>query len=317
MEVTSKIYVDIACPTPPEVVAAKQNDNDSRVILATLYDAGKPYVIPAGAAATFRASKPDGTGVFYDADVLTNGVVRIVLKEPVLAVAGQVNAEINLYNAQAQRLTSFTFNINVQESALCDEVIESSNYFDALTQTAAEILASRTGAADTFVTAPEDWQGAAAPYTLDVTVPGMTASKSLVVGLSPDASSAEYHACLTAGIMVTGQAVDKITLTAFMEKPNIPIHILIMERPVSQTGIDTTAVIPVAWSGAEPPYEQTISIPGMKGTEIVGLAETVTLAQYEAASAGQFIATGAPDELTIKAMGVKPTIEIPIRIKGD
>ena len=143
MQIIKPITVDLQKPNAPLIVNAKQNDKATRYIYATLIDGSSPYTIDASAVAEFRAKKPDGTGAFYDATISGN-IVQCELKEQVLTVAGDVKAEINLYTATGSKLTSFAFTVKVEESVLEDATIVSSDYFNALTETTAEILRTAT-----------------------------------------------------------------------------------------------------------------------------------------------------------------------------
>ena len=74
----------------------------------------------------------------------------------------------------------------------------------------------------------DSWSGAG-PYTQDVVVTGMTADGIASVGLDMDATSAEITAAQGASLLVTAQAADEITVSAFGTEPavDIPIQIVI------------------------------------------------------------------------------------------
>jgi hypothetical protein len=71
------------------------------------------------------------------------------------------------------------------------------------------------------------------------------------------------------------------------------------------------------WTGSEAPYTQTVSISGLPANAkgLIGLADTATAAQREAARDAMLIKTAqAAGSVTITADGDKPTINIPIVI---
>ena len=142
MKVTSSITVDVAKPYFPVVVRAKQLDN-ARYINITLTDNGLPFTIPDGTSATFRGLCPNGRSFFYDALIVDNNI-EVQLIEAALSVAGQVKAEVNLYNVNAEKLTTFGFIIDVEEASVSDQVIEQSDYFTALTNLVNKAIASNT-----------------------------------------------------------------------------------------------------------------------------------------------------------------------------
>ena len=142
MKVTSSITVDVAKPDFPVVVKAKQLDN-ARYINITLTDNGLPFTIPDGTSATFRGLCPNGHSFFYDA-LIVNNIIEVQLIEAALSVAGRVKAEVNLYNVNVEKLTSFSFIIDVEEASVSDQVIEQSDYFTALTDLVSKAIASNT-----------------------------------------------------------------------------------------------------------------------------------------------------------------------------
>ena len=142
MKVTSSITVDVAKPYFPVVVRAKQLDN-ARYINITLTDNGLPFTIPDGTSATFRGLCPNGHSFFYDALIVNNNI-EVQLIEAALSVAGQVKTEVNLYNVNAEKLTTFGFVIDVEAASVSDQVIEQSDYFTALTNLVSKAIASNT-----------------------------------------------------------------------------------------------------------------------------------------------------------------------------
>lgn len=74
------------------------------------------------------------------------------------------------------------------------------------------------------------------------------------------------------------------------------------------------------WSGTKAPYVQTVTVSGVTASDngIVGLANSVTDEQYQAAISGLLIKTAqAANSLTIKAYGVKPEVDIPILVSVE
>ena len=142
MKVTNSITVDVAKPDFPVVVRAKQLDN-ARYINITLTDNGLPFTIPDGTSAIFRGLCPNGHSFFYDA-LIVNNIIEVQLIEAALSVAGRVKAEVNLYNVNAEKLTTFGFIIDVESASVSDQVIEQSDYFTALTNLVSKAIASNT-----------------------------------------------------------------------------------------------------------------------------------------------------------------------------
>lgn len=153
MNAITEIAVDLLRPGMPVIVHAKQNDSATRYIYATLTQNGAPYEIPAGTIGTMRVRKPDGTACFYDstetaqAVSISGNVVQCLLVDQALTAAGKAECEVNLYNSEGEKLTSFTFALFIQASVLDDAEIVSSSYYNILTQKIAEAQQAASAAA--------------------------------------------------------------------------------------------------------------------------------------------------------------------------
>lgn len=141
MQVTKSIKIDLVEKGVQPIIYAKQNDSQTRFIAASLFANGQPFSVPDGVVAMFRAGKPDGTACFYDSNetgtpaiTIEGNLVTVELAEQVLTAPGNVQAEINFYTAGGEKLTSFSFAIQVEKSVLTDQEIVSSNYYNVLTE---------------------------------------------------------------------------------------------------------------------------------------------------------------------------------------
>lgn len=150
MQVTKSIKIDLVEKGVQPIVYAKQNDSQTRFIAASLFANGQPFSAPDGVIAMFRAGKPDGTACFYDSNetgtpaiTIDGNLVTVELAEQVLTAPGNVQAEINFYTAGGEKLTSFSFTIQVEKSVLTDQEIVSSDYYNVLT---AQIKAAQDAA---------------------------------------------------------------------------------------------------------------------------------------------------------------------------
>ena len=150
MQVTKSIKIDLVEKGVQPIVYAKQNDSQTRFIAASLFANGHPFSVPDGVIAMFRVGKPDGTACFYDSNetgtpaiTIEGNLVTVELAEQVLTAPGNVQAEINFYTAGGEKLTSFSFAIQVEKSVLTDQEIVSSDYYNVLT---AQIKAAQDAA---------------------------------------------------------------------------------------------------------------------------------------------------------------------------
>ena len=147
MKVTSQITVDLLHPNVATLVYAKQADQQSRFISATLLEGSQPWTPPTGALIAVRYRKPDGTIGWYDttenkakAVTMSGNVATIQLAAQALTVSGDVYIELEFYTQSAEKLSSFAWILAVEASAVSDGEIESSNYFNVLAETLAEIV---------------------------------------------------------------------------------------------------------------------------------------------------------------------------------
>lgn len=168
MQVTKNITLDLLETGSPVIIKAKQNDRNTRYIAAHLYVDGLAYPVPSGTEIAFRYKKPDGTAGFYDAlpdnspaITVSGNTVTVELVEQVLTVSGCVHCEINMYNAASKKLTTFTFEISVEESVLTDAEIISSDYYNVLTAEIAKALQAVTDATEQAENAAQSAQDAA------------------------------------------------------------------------------------------------------------------------------------------------------------
>lgn len=168
MQVTKNITLDLLETGSPVIIKAKQNDRNTRYIAAHLYVDGLAYPVPSGTEIAFRYKKPDGTAGFYDtlpdnspAITVSGNTVTVELVEQVLTAAGCVHCEINMYNAASEKLTTFTFEISVEESVLTDAEITSSDYYNVLTAEITKALQAVTDATEQAENAAQSAQDAA------------------------------------------------------------------------------------------------------------------------------------------------------------
>lgn len=168
MQVTKNITLDLLETGSPVIIKAKQNDRNTRYIAAHLYVGRLDYQVPSGTEIAFRYKKPDGTAGFYDAlpdnspaVTVSGNTITVELVEQVLTVAGCVHCEINMYNAASEKLTTFTFEIAVEESVLTDAEIISSDYYNVLTEQITKALQAATDAAEQAENAAQSAQDAA------------------------------------------------------------------------------------------------------------------------------------------------------------
>lgn len=181
MQVISYINVDLIEPSSPPRVYAKQYDEDGRWIYATITQNGAEYDIPSGAYAVFAAAKPDGTYAIYDSNeqndvavFISGSVVQVQLTSAVLNVAGTTLAQISLYSANAEKITTFTFVIEVSASVVDGDSVPE-DYINVLTGLIQQAVAAQNAAADSAAAAQEAASSITTPIPITAGGTGGTA----------------------------------------------------------------------------------------------------------------------------------------------
>jgi len=124
-----KITLDLTISRVQNVYCS-QDDADSRNILITLSDNGKPYSIPSEVRILLKISKPDNTCVYIDEDDVDHlfrnddGTISIILSEQATCVPGICEAELQFITPK-ETISTRKFNIIVKKSVINDEEIES------------------------------------------------------------------------------------------------------------------------------------------------------------------------------------------------
>lgn len=141
------------------VVYANQYDSAGRV-RAQLLNGGQKWAVPVGAKGVVMFKKTDDIGGFYDVtefDVAAvtvdtdRSVVYIALDVQTMTTAGRVAVQVNFYQS-GQRLSSFSFSLLVQPSAIQNADLESNWIFNILANEISEIITDAATMAPTITT---------------------------------------------------------------------------------------------------------------------------------------------------------------------
>lgn len=114
---------------------AKQGDSKSRYILVNLISNSTYYDL-SDCAVDIYGIKKDKT-IFFNHATVTNakqGQFEVELTTQALAVPGEVEIQILILGTNDEKLTTFSFFIDVKKTIIDDAAIESTNEFTALTE---------------------------------------------------------------------------------------------------------------------------------------------------------------------------------------
>ncbi len=120
---TQHINIDIVPGGIPTFINVSQYDAGSRTLELELFSSLGSLVIPAGATAGIRGTKPDGNGFSYDASISENTVICDVTKQ-MTAMAGKVRCEVVIKSGDME-LASANFIIQVERAALDKDTLVS------------------------------------------------------------------------------------------------------------------------------------------------------------------------------------------------
>ena len=153
----------------PQVIHVSQYDVGSRTLVFNLLESsGGTLVIPSGASAAVRGTKPDGNVFDYNASI-SDSQVTVTLEEQMTAIGGKVRCEIYIYTGNYgesgyTQLATASFILDVKRAAMDMDTVQSDSQlrqfagdYDAIMEAAEVTMANRT-AAEAAQTAAESAQ---------------------------------------------------------------------------------------------------------------------------------------------------------------
>ena len=148
---TTALTLNMQLPNIAKVSWAVQGDQLARIITATLVDGSVAWNPENTYHGVVRFHKPDGTSGVYDVDEDGNpavtwedNVATIIIANQALTVAGTVLMQLEFYDSNEARVTTFGWANNVQPSAVTDTEFLSTDYYNILTLQIAGVLGAST-----------------------------------------------------------------------------------------------------------------------------------------------------------------------------
>lgn len=116
MNYTEDIVIDLNPNNAPPIIAAKQQDVDSRTLIFHYTKNGQPYNVNSNNSIAFRMRKPDKYMVFNDATINADGTVSVTLTQQCLTTAGRGYADLVEFSAEGKMLSTVSFVLNIMPS---------------------------------------------------------------------------------------------------------------------------------------------------------------------------------------------------------
>ena len=134
--ITEQLRLNLIPNGIPPVIHVSQYDV-GRTLQFIIYNGSSQYVFTSGESAILLGTKPDGHIFIYDLTI-SNNVLSIDTTEQMLAIPGNVKAEIRVQGADKDIGTA-NFIFAVEESPIYKDIIYSDSEIPAIEQAAANI----------------------------------------------------------------------------------------------------------------------------------------------------------------------------------
>ena len=135
--ITEQLRLNLIPNGIPPVIHVSQYDV-GRTLQFIIYNGSSQYVFTSGESAILLGRKPDGHIFIYDLTI-SNSVLSIDTTEQMLAMSGNVKAEIRIQDADGKDVGTANFVFDVEESPIYKDIIYSDSEIPAIEQAAANI----------------------------------------------------------------------------------------------------------------------------------------------------------------------------------
>lgn len=148
--IVNRIDLDVHDAGAQAWINVRQNETNRKICIA-LTESGEPFALTEDCDAVFAGTKPDAT-VFYNSCEIVGNTIEYVLTGQNLAQTGDLKCEIRLYGSGNTLICSPRFVVHVQENAVDDNGIESSDEFSELTELIGDARAATDAANASVIT---------------------------------------------------------------------------------------------------------------------------------------------------------------------
>ena len=128
-QIIKEITVDVAKRNLFQAIVAKQHDTNSRFLKVTLENEGVKITVETSSVVVINAKRADGSAAAFAGSVNEDGSVTVPLTPWMLELDDLVKCDISVVDSESRKLTSTSFELEVETAAYGDdEITEDENY---------------------------------------------------------------------------------------------------------------------------------------------------------------------------------------------
>ncbi len=124
IEIIQHLSLDVAVKNRTQAIFAKQHDKNSRFLKITLTSEGDAIVIDTTSTVMINAMRANHTSKAFAGRVNDDGTVTVPLTPWMLELDGRVICDITIIDADENKLTSGSFELDVEAALYSGENVE-------------------------------------------------------------------------------------------------------------------------------------------------------------------------------------------------
>lgn len=173
-QIIKEICVDVAKRNLFQAIIAKQHDNNSRFLKVTLTNEGKPIQVDSSSVVTINARRADNEARPFGGVVNSDGTVTVPLAPWMLELDDVVKCDIGVVDTESRKLTSTSFELEVETAAYDGDGIEEDENYDLLVTLLSDVANAIDECREVTASAPKSvkvtvTQGEDGSYSADKT----------------------------------------------------------------------------------------------------------------------------------------------------
>lgn len=134
MKGISDFTAELSCGTAPQVIFAKQGDEDTRFIRVRFLFGGRDFPTDDVSHSEIRVKKPDGKITVEDGVKETDGSITFPLSAQSLTAAGEGALDLILYDASGKVISTVPARLMVTAAPVGDEAMDSISEYHAFVE---------------------------------------------------------------------------------------------------------------------------------------------------------------------------------------